>query len=137
MYFPLLAVLGWIALVDARTHRIPNKAVLLLAFVALIPLYPFHFNWGSRLLATLITLVATLALALFIGLGLGDVKLLSVLSLLVLPPQAVIYQFFLSSASLSAVIYALFISRGELRKSLHIPLAPAIFCGTIVALIAK
>jgi ABC-type enterochelin transport system permease subunit len=65
------------------------------------------------------------------------VKLLSVLSLLVLPPQAVIYQLFLSSASLSAVIYALFISRGELRKSLHIPLAPAIFCGTIVASIAK
>jgi Flp pilus assembly protein protease CpaA len=73
MYFPLLAVLGWIALVDARTHRIPNKAVLLLAFVALIPLYPFHINWRSRLLATLITLVATLALALFVGLGLGDV----------------------------------------------------------------
>jgi leader peptidase (prepilin peptidase)/N-methyltransferase len=137
MYFPLLAILGWIALVDARSHRIPNKAVLLLALVALIPLDPLHINWGSRLLATLIILVATLALALFVGLGLGDVKLLSVLSLLVLPPQVVTYQLFLSSVSLSAVIYALFISRGELRKSLHIPLAPAIFCGTIATLIAK
>jgi leader peptidase (prepilin peptidase)/N-methyltransferase len=137
MYFPLLGILGWIALVDARSHRIPNKAVLLLALVALIPLDPLHINWGSRLLVTLIILVATLALALFVGLGLGDVKLLSVLSLLVLPPQVVTYQLFLSSVSLSAVIYALFISRGELRKSLHIPLAPAIFCGTIATLIAK
>jgi len=137
MHFLLLPIFGWIALVDVRTHRITNKSVLLLAIISLITLDTSHSNLGSQAFASLVVLILTLVLALFCGLGMGDVKLIAVLALFVLPPHAASYQIFIFSVSLSALIYALCISRGELRTLIQIPLAPAIMFGTIIALIAE
>jgi prepilin signal peptidase PulO-like enzyme (type II secretory pathway) len=67
----------------------------------------------------------------------GDVKLMFVLALLVLPPHVTSYQLFTFTVSLSGFIYAIWISRGKLRQMQQIPLAPAIVVGTIIALIAK
>jgi prepilin signal peptidase PulO-like enzyme (type II secretory pathway) len=67
----------------------------------------------------------------------GDVKLIFVLALLLLPPHVASYQLFIFTVSLSGFIYALWISRGKLRQLQQIPLAPALAVGTIVALIAK
>ena len=67
----------------------------------------------------------------------GDVKLLAVLALLVLPPDFAKYQIFLSVVTLTALAHSIFISRGDFRKSVQVPLAPAIFLGTLVALLVK
>ena len=137
MQILLFPILGWIAIWDARTHRISNNSVLLLLTISLITLDTSDFNLRSQISASLIVLVLTLVLALCCGLGMGDVKLMFVLALLVLPPHVTSYQLFTFTVSLSGFIYALWISRGKLRQMQQIPLAPAIVVGTIVALIAK
>jgi Flp pilus assembly protein protease CpaA len=86
---------------------------------------------------TVIVLLIAIFLSICCGLGMGDVKLLGVLAISVLPPEADTYMIFLLTVAVSASAHALFLSRGDLRKSLQIPLAPAILCGTIAALIAK
>jgi Flp pilus assembly protein protease CpaA len=67
----------------------------------------------------------------------GDVKLLGVLAMFVLPPETASYKFFLFTVAITATVHAIFLSRGDLRRSLQIPLAPAILCGTIATLILK
>jgi Flp pilus assembly protein protease CpaA len=91
----------------------------------------------SQASAAVVVFILTLLLALFCGLGMGDVKLVAVLALFVLPPHVASYQIFIFSVAFSAFIYALCISRGELRKLIQIPLAPSIVFGTIITLIAK
>ncbi len=137
MQILLLPILGWIAFEDARTHRISNKSVLFLALVSIATLDVSHFNFLSQLFASLIVLVFSLVLALCCGLGMGDVKLIFVLALLLLPPHVASYQLFIFSVCLSGFIYALWITRGKLNEMQQIPLAPAIVVGTIIALIAK
>jgi Flp pilus assembly protein protease CpaA len=137
MQILLFPILGWIAIWDARTHRISNNSVLLLLTISLITLDTSDFNLRSQISASLIVLVLSLVLALCCGLGMGDVKLMFVLALLVLPPHVTSYQLFTFTVSLSGFIYALWISRGKLRQMQQIPLAPAIVVGTIIALIAK
>jgi Flp pilus assembly protein protease CpaA len=85
----------------------------------------------------IIVLSVTIFLATFCGLGMGDVKLLGVLAIFVLPTQAGTFLIFLLTVAVTASAHALFLSRGDFRKSLQIPLAPAILCGTIATLIAK
>jgi hypothetical protein len=55
----------------------------------------------------------------------------------VLPAEVSTYKIFLVIVAITAVLHAVFLSRGNLRKSLQIPLAPAILCGTIATLFAK
>ena len=133
----LLPILGWIAFEDARTHRISNKSVLVLALVSMATLDVTRFNLKGQIAASLVVLTVSFVLALCCGLGMGDVKLIFVLALLLLPPRVASYQLFIFSVSLSGFVYALWISRGELRQMQQIPLAPAIVVGTIIALIAK
>jgi Flp pilus assembly protein protease CpaA len=85
----------------------------------------------------MIVLVIGLLLSIFCGVGMGDVKLIVVLALFLLPPDLAMYQKFSLMVSLFAFAYALYLSRGRIRQSVKIPLAPAIFFGTIITLIAK
>lgn len=133
----LLPILGWIAVVDARTHRISNKAVITLAVIGLATVDIENFDVGRQLQASIIVLVIGLLLSIFCGVGMGDVKLTVVLALFLLPPDLAIYQGFSLVVCLFAFTYALYLSRGKIRRSVKIPLAPAIFFGTIITLIAK
>ena len=137
MHLLLLPILGWIAVIDARTHRIANKAVLTLAVAGLATVDIQNFDAGKQLQAALIVLVSGLLLSMFCGVGMGDVKLTVVLALFLLPPDLANYRRFSLIVCLFALIYALYLSRGRIRQSLKIPLAPAIFIGTIITLIAK
>jgi Flp pilus assembly protein protease CpaA len=85
----------------------------------------------------MIVLSVAISLSIFCGLGMGDVKLLAALAIFVLPTHAGVYTIFLVTVALTASTHAIFLSRGDLRKSLQIPLAPAILCGTIATFIAK
>ena len=137
MHLLLLPILGWIAVIDARTHRISNKAVAALAVTGLVTVDVQNFDVGRQLKAAMIVLVIGLLLSIFCGVGMGDVKLIVVLALFLLPPELAIYQRFSLIVCLFAFAYALYLSRGKIRQSLKIPLAPAIFVGTIITLIAK
>ena len=132
-----LAILAWIALVDLRTHRIPNRALSILGITSLITIDVRTFTLRGHIYMTVIVLLVAIFLSIFCGLGMGDVKLLGVLAIFVLPTQAGTFLIFLLTVAVTASAHALFLSRGDFRKSLQIPLAPAILCGTIVALIAK
>ena len=137
MHLLLLPILGWIAVIDARTHRISNKAVAALAVAGLATVDIQNFDVGRQLKAAMIVLVIGLLLSIFCGVGMGDVKLIVVLALFLLPPELATYQRFSLVVCLFAFAYALYLSRGKIRQSLKIPLAPAIFVGTIITLIAK
>ena len=137
MHLLLLPILGWIAVIDARTHRISNKAVAALAVTGLATVDAQNFDVGRQLKAAMIVLVIGLLLSIFCGVGMGDVKLIVVLALFLLPPELATYQRFSLIVCLFAFAYALFLSRGKIRQSVKIPLAPAIFVGTILTLIAK
>ena len=137
MQIVVLLILAWIALVDLRTHRITNRAVLILAVASLISIDVRSFVFRDHFYMTLIVLFVAIFLSVFCGLGMGDVKLLGILAIFVLPSRADTYMIFLHTVAVSASAHTLFLSRGDLRKSLQIPLAPAILCGTIATLIAK
>jgi Flp pilus assembly protein protease CpaA len=137
MHLLLLPILGWIAVIDARTHRIANKSIVTLAVTGLVTVDIQNFDAGKQLQAALIVLVSGLLLSTFCGVGMGDVKLIVVLALFLLPPDLAIYRRFSLIVCLFAFIYALYLSRGKIRQSVKIPLAPAIFIGTIITLIAK
>ena len=137
MHLLLLPILGWIAVIDARTHRIANKAVAALVVTGLATIDLQNFDFGRQLKAAMSVLVIGLLLSIFCGVGMGDVKLIGVLALFLLPPELAIYQRFSLIVCLFAFAYALYLSRGKIRQSVKIPLAPAIFFGTIITLIAK
>ena len=137
MHLLLLPILGWIAVIDARTHRISNKAVAALAVAGLATVDIQNFDVGRQLKAAMFVLVIGLLLSIFCGVGMGDVKLIVVLALFLLPPELATYQRFSLVVCLFAFAYALYLSRGKIRQSVKIPLAPAIFVGTIITLIAK
>lgn len=133
----VLAILGWIALTDARTHRIPNRQLFILGITALVTTNFEGYSLRSHLLISLIVISIAIFLSYFCGLGMGDVKLFAVLAFLVLPPDFAQYQIFLSVLTLTALAHSIFISRGDFRKSVQVPLAPAIFLGTLITLLVK
>ena len=133
----VLAILGWVALTDARTHRIPNRQLFILGITALVTTNFESYSLGNHLHNSLIVISIAIFLSYFCGLGMGDVKLLAVLTLFVLPPYFSIYRIFLSVVALAALAHSIFISRGDFRKSVQVPLAPAIFLGTLIALNVK
>ena len=133
----VLAILGWLALTDARTHRIPNRQLFILGITALVTTNFEDYSIRNHLHISLIVISIAIFLSYFCGLGMGDVKLLAVLTLFVLPPDFARYQMFLSVVTLTALAHSIFNSRGDFRKSVQVPLAPAIFLGTLVALLVK
>ena len=133
----VLAILGWIALTDARTHRISNRHLFILGITALVTTNFEGFSLRSHFHISLIVISIAIFLSYSCGLGMGDVKLLGVLTFFVLPPYFASYQIFLSVVTLTALAHSIFISRGDLRKSVQVPLAPAIFLGTLVVLLVK
>ena len=137
MQIVVLPILAWIALVDLRSHRIPNRDVMVLAIASLAASALNSFTYRDHFYMAVIVLAVAIFLSIFCGLGMGDVKLLGVLAMFVLAPQAATYKIFIFTVAVTAIIHAIFLSRGNFSKSLQIPLAPAILCGTIATIIGK
>jgi Flp pilus assembly protein protease CpaA len=110
---------------------------MVLAIASLVTTDLKRYTWFDHFFSTMIVLFVAIFLSVFCGLGMGDVKLLGILAIFVLPTQADTYLIFLLAVAVAASAHAIFLSGGVLRKSLQIPLAPAILCGTIATLIAK
>jgi len=137
MQIVVISILAGIALVDARTHRIPNRGVLILAIASVATIDYGDHVLINQLRTCAAVLSVSIFLSIFCGLGMGDVKLLGVLAMFVLPPEPGAYKVFLLTVALTASVHAIFLSRGAIRKSVDIPLAPALLLGTIIALVAK
>jgi Flp pilus assembly protein protease CpaA len=137
MLLVVISILAWISFVDLRTHRIPNRDVAILAIASIVAIKLEIYSLRDHLRISAIVLMILIALSFFCGLGMGDVKLVGVLTMFVLAPEAATYMTFLAVVAITASMHAIILSRGKLRKSLQIPLAPAIFCGTMMALFAK
>ena len=137
MHLLVLLILGWIALTDARTHRIPNRELVVLVIASVVTLSFEDYSVRNHLLISIVVIFIAIVLSFFCGLGMGDVKLLAVLAFFVLPPYFASYQIFLSVVTLTALAYSIIISRGDFVKSVQVPLAPAIFLGTLIAINVK
>lgn len=137
MQILVFSILAGIALIDARTHRIPNRGVLILAIASVSTTDYGNYVLINHLRACAVVLSVSVSLSICCGLGMGDVKLLGVLAMFVLPPEPGAYKVFLLTVALTASVHATFLFRGAIRKSVDIPLAPAMLLGTIIALVAK
>ena len=140
----LLLVSVPLLVVDIRSRRLPNKILLPVFPVWLISSIYYAVVSGDWLSSVVLPLAIGIPVSIILlvmnykgSLGMGDVKLLGVLAMFVLPPETASYKIFLFTVALTATVHAIFLSRGDLRRSLQIPLAPAILCGTIAALILK
>ena len=83
IYDILVSVLIVVAMVDFDTFEIPDSSNISILLLGLITLIPFSgVSWQSKLIGCVCISVPMLILALFGGMGLGDVKLYFVLGLL-------------------------------------------------------
>jgi Flp pilus assembly protein protease CpaA len=116
--------------VDIKTHRIPNKSLAILLLV-LFAISLFSKD-GIYFTSAAIFIFAGTLLSVFAGLGFGDVKLLTLLSLFVIAPTRHDFELFLFGAACTAAI-ALALARSRGRKSSDaIAMAPSIFAGAIL-----
>jgi Flp pilus assembly protein protease CpaA len=115
-----------IAIFDLITHRIPNLFLLLLLIA--VPLsgeLSIHIVYGF--------VICTLAVCayLFLGLGAGDVKLVSLIAFFLTPKNQIInYWFFVSMIGL--VLIAIHFALSRTIKG-NIALAPAL-CGAVLCI---
>jgi Flp pilus assembly protein protease CpaA len=130
----LILLLGYISVVDFLSHRIPNRALVLLAIISFLrPEFRF-LNWWNQLSFSLTILLTLLIFYLIFNLGMGDVKMMMVLSLTVIPAELSLYRNFLCGFLTASSIHTLWQLNRGLRKNPYIPLAPSISIATIVVL---
>jgi hypothetical protein len=114
----LIVMAFYISLIDIRFHRIPNKSLLILIFALLYSTHMISITF-NLLILSLIWLVGLLA-----KMGMGDLKLLSILVILqgrlLLDP---ITWFLFTAIALVSIILHILVRR-TIRG--EIPLAPAI-----------
>lgn len=121
---------AYFAFVDIRSHRIPNKSLLLFSMVLLI--IAMLDDRAVHFTSALIALVLGTVLSIFAGLGFGDVKLITILALFVIAPTRMDLAQFLFGFAIAATLLLIFtvIRRGKFYDS--IPMAPSIFAGAIL-----
>ena len=134
MSWLIALILLYISLIDLKFHRIPNVALLFLA-----PLTGLHFiasktRWSDQFVPTFILLLLLLILWHFFDLGMGDVKLLTLLSLYIIPGEKEAYLIFLSIFSVATLIHLAALKFDSPTWDSRIPLAPSISIATILML---
>ena len=121
-----------IAVVDLRTHRIPNRLLLLCASI-FIP-YRFYFSHGEIpeiLQVTSIIVLVSVVLSLGAGVGPGDVKLMALLGLIIIPPSGIGASRFLQGfISILIIHFTLYGVKNRTFKG-SLPLGPSIVLGAI------
>jgi len=128
MFVVLVLFSLYISFVDARNHRISNRVVL----VAFISLFALSFATQRDLHpVTGISILLLAPLILRVGVGAGDIKLLSVLAFFFIPlTWKMTSEFLLSFTLISAALLLIALVRSH-SFSGSIALAPAI-CGAVI-----
>ena len=125
MWLPFLIAAVPISLADIKSYSIPNIYLIWLSFLCT----PYVLVHGIGPVPRILVTVVILAVFNLCGLGMGDVKLLTIVALMLnLDPLTAFYHFGICLA-LCAVVYAIIetLWKGELPSK--IALAPSIFVG--------
>jgi len=99
LFIPLILTL-WIALVDVRTHRIPNYLTLATALTGLSYQLAFHGGWGMAdgLLGMALGFACLILPYVWGGMGAGDVKALAALGAWLGPARTLFLFFYMGVA---------------------------------------
>ena len=125
MWLPLLFVALPISLADIKNLTIPNVYLWWLSLTCA----PFLLLHGLGPIARLVGVILILAALSFLGLGMGDVKLMTIISILVNSDKAGNFSLLALLILLSASSYAIIEALRNHRFPHTIPLAPSIFAG--------
>jgi Flp pilus assembly protein protease CpaA len=132
---PLISpILLWLAFRDIKSHRIPNNGLLLLLWISFACAVTHEHPWHQHLVATGVVLLVSGFAYKFLGLGMGDIKFLIILTLLVIPAGPTSYYWFFGCFSLAALFHVLISTRCDLTRNISIPLAPSLSVATAVVL---
>lgn len=127
-------ILIWISLRDIKSHRIPNNGLALLSLISLTCAVAEKHPWHQHFAATGFVLLASGFAYIFLGLGMGDIKFLLILFLLVIPTRLTSYYWFIGCFSLAALFHVIVSTRCDLTRNISIPLAPSLSIATVVVL---
>ena len=125
VWLPFLIAALPICLADIKSYSIPNIYLIWLSFLCTPYLLVHGLGPVSRILLAF-TILAILHLC---GLGMGDVKLLAIVALLLNSDQRSSVLNLGFSISLCAVVYAITQTLWNRELPRKIPLAPSIFIG--------
>ena len=130
MWLPLLFAALPISLADIKTLTIPNVYLwwLNLTFA------PYLLLHGLGPITNLVGVILILAALSFLGLGMGDVKLIVIICLLLNSDKAADFSLLALLILLSASSYAIVKALWNRRFPHTIPLAPSIFTGVALYL---
>jgi Flp pilus assembly protein protease CpaA len=137
MQFLIAITLCWIAWSDLRTHRIPNRALILLLLSSLLTHRASVDIVFDQFLVAATAFCIGLLLWRFFGLGMGDVKLISIMALLLIPATLDSYLFFATIFSIVSSIHLLAQALALRSFSQPLPLAPSIVLAYIWLLYLK
>lgn len=129
--------LAWIALVDLRFHRIPNRALAMLTLLSLILSNGSSFIWVDQFLVAFTLLIAGIGFWRFLNLGMGDVKLIFIMALLLIPATFDSYYLFTTLFSMIALMHLLAQALIFRSFSLPLPLAPSLVLAYTLLLYLK
>ena len=130
MWLPLLLAAVPISLADIKTFTIPNVYLWWLSLTCA----PYVLLHGLGPITNLVFVVLILIALSFLGLGMGDVKLMTIISILVNSDKAGSFSLLALLIILSASSYAIIEALRNHRFPHTIPLAPSIFTGVALYL---
>jgi Flp pilus assembly protein protease CpaA len=133
MWWPFIALALPISLADVRSFSIPN--VYLWWLLALCTPRVVLYGFGPIPRIVFITVILVL-LHLF-GLGMGDVKLLSIIFLYLNPLSNISFEILALFLMCSATVYAISETLWKRKLPQKIPLAPSIFAGLALYLASR
>ena len=130
MWLPLLFAAVPISLADIKTFTIPNVYLWWLSLTCA----PYLLLHGLGPITNLVGVILILIALSFLGLGMGDVKLMTIISILVNSDKAGNFSLLALLILLSASSYAIIEALRNRSFPHTIPLAPSIFAGVALYL---
>ncbi len=129
IFYSIFAI--YISYCDLKSHRIPNRALMIFAACSFsIQIMHSRFDKGHLALA-LVFLIASLLLSFTADMGAGDVKLLTLCALTIIPPTRTGIMAFMLTLLLSISIHLAIHYRLKKTISGYLPLAPSILLSAI------
>ena len=133
MWWPFIALAFPISLADVRSYSIPN--IYLWWLLALCTPRVVFYGFGP--IPRIFLIIVILALLLLVGLGMGDVKLLSIIFLNLNPLSNINFEELAIFLICSATVYAISETLWKRKLPQKIPLAPSIFAGLALYLASR
>jgi Flp pilus assembly protein protease CpaA len=133
VWLPFLIAAVPISLADIKSYSIPNIYLIWLGFLCT----PYVLVHGVGPVSRILVIVVILALLQLCGLGMGDVKLLIILALMLNSDPLTSFHHCGVSLTLCAAVYAIMETLWKGKLPRKIALAPSIFAGLTLYLTTR